>query len=92
VYKLTKELGYKHVADFLADQTSSELATWIEYEQLDSERQVNMVTHAIVRAFQKPTQTNKASVVDDDDEIIDTTQPGFTEKFEIINATPAGRG
>ena len=84
-HKLTKELGYQHVRDFLRDQSSGELAGWIEYEQLDSERQINMITHAIVKAFAKPTQASKV-VDDDDDEIIDTTQPGFTDKFTIVNA------
>jgi hypothetical protein len=44
-----------------------------------------LIRYAIVQAFQKPTTTSK--VVDDDDEIIDTTQPGFTENFTIVNAT-----
>ena len=69
----------------MADQSSSELAGWIEYERLDAERQINMIKYAIIQAFQKPTATT-SNVVDDDDEIIDTTQPGFVDKFTIVNA------
>ena len=82
MYKLTKELGYRHVRDFLSDQSSIELSGWIEYERIDGERQINMVAQAIAKAFAKPDEKKKASIVDDDDEVIDTTKPGFAEKFK----------
>lgn len=78
--------GYQHVADFLSDQSSTELTAWSEYLRMEDERFVNLVAYAIVKAFggdKKQQAVNKQQVQDDeeDEPVIDTTDPKFLEEF-----------
>ena len=79
---MTKELHYQHLEDFLVDQTSAELTSWIEYERLEDERRINLIACAIAKAF---NGDKKKTAAKDEEEIIDTTQPGFAENFRILN-------
>ena len=71
--------------------TSAELSGWFEYLRLDDEVRAHWLTHAIVRAFRGDTTQQSAQVDEDGEEIIDTTQPEFAEKFKGFINQPAGR-
>lgn len=56
---------------------------------MDDEIQVNRLIYAIVKAFNGDGKKQPNKMVDDDDEeIIDTTQPEFAEKFKGFTNTP----
>jgi hypothetical protein len=55
---------------------------------MDDEAQANRLAYAITKAFAKPS---KSSIVEDDEEVIDTTAPEFAEKFKGFTNTPGAR-
>lgn len=80
------------MSDFLtAYQNSAELTGWIAYERIDEERQMNLITQAIARAFNGDKPRANAVVDDDDEEIIDTTQPEFVKQFKGFTGIPGRR-
>lgn len=87
---MTERLGYKHVEDFLRDQTSGELAGWLAYLLVDDEVQTQRMALAVNRAFTGGKAQSGKRVVDDDEdeEVIDTTKPEFAEKFKGFTNTP----
>ena len=90
MYRLTERLGYRHVSDFLRDQTGGELAGWVAYLRVDDEAQAQRTALAIIKAFNGGKKA-AASADDDDEEVIDTTKPDFAEKFKGFVGTPIGR-
>jgi len=74
----------------LRDQTSGELAGWLAYLRVDDEAQAQRTAIAILKAFNGGRQT-KARDLDDDDEVIDTTAPGFADKFKGFTNAPQQR-
>lgn len=78
------------MADLLSDMTSAELAGWLSYLQVDDEAQTQRTTLAIIKAFSNPKQ--RANHTDDEDEeVIDTTDPEFAKHFKGFTNTPIGR-
>jgi hypothetical protein len=87
-------LGYRHVEDFLRDQTSGELAGWLAYLLVDDEVQTQRMALAVNRAFVGGKTQSGRRVVDDDEdeEIIDTTKPEFAQHFKgFTNTLPQAR-
>lgn len=77
------------MADFLADQSSVELAGWLEYERMDDEQQTLRMARAITMAFRVE---QRKPIDDDSEEVIDTTAPGFAQQFKgFINEPKVGR-
>jgi len=73
------------VSDFLRDQTSGELAGWLAYLRVDDEAQAQRTAIAMMKAFGGA----KAKRADDDEDepVIDTTDPKFAQTFKgFINA------
>lgn len=83
-YRLTERLGYRHVGDFLQETTSAELIGWQAYLQVDDEIQVQRLAYAIVKAFNgdQKGQKKPAKHIEEDGEVIDTTDPKFAEQFK----------
>jgi len=83
-------LGYQRIGDFLKDyQDGEELAHVIAYLYRDDEMQTNRLIYAIQRAFNGDGKTKKP--IEDDEELIDTTAPGFAEKFKGFTGVPGQR-
>jgi hypothetical protein len=80
------------VSDFLADQSSAELSEWIEYERFRNEVQHNRLVHAIAHALSIVFQASKTQKTANDEEVIDTTQPGFKDQFKGFTRRPPQRG
>lgn len=84
-----ERLGYKHLSDFLKDYPNgAELTGLFAYLQRDDEIQTNKLIYAIVRAFNGDGKKQPNKLVDDDEEIIDTTKPDFVEKFKGFTGKP----
>jgi hypothetical protein len=69
----------------LASMSSMELTAWFEYLRIDDEVRTQRITYAIIKAFGGGTwaQQQTASYrTDDEEEIIDTTDPNFTKFFQ----------
>jgi len=65
--------------------TSAELTGWLAYLQVDDEVQVQRLAYAIVKAFngdQKGPTKKPAKRIEEDEEVIDTTDPKFAEQFQ----------
>jgi hypothetical protein len=87
-----ERLGYKRLGSFLEDyQDSAELAHAVAYLYRDDEIQTNRLIYAIVRAFNGDGKTKKPAVDDDDEEIIDTTDPTFAEHFKGFTGVPGSQ-
>lgn len=56
---------------------------------MDDKRQVNWLIYAIIRAFNGDKVTQKP--VDDNEEVIDTTAPGFADQFQGFTGAPGRR-
>lgn len=90
-----ERFGYQRLGDFLnAYQNGDELNSAIAYLHRDDEVQTDrltyVVTKAIVQAF-GGDKKQKSKVVDDDEEIIDTTKPEFVEQFQGFSGIPGQR-
>lgn len=78
--------------DFLRDQTSSELSGWLACERIEDEiwtKRIEGIAYAIARAFGSGQARQRQ--VDEDEEVIDTTAPGFAEKFQGFIGAPGQR-
>lgn len=78
--------------DFLHDQSSSELSAWLAYERIEDEiwtKRIEGIAYAIARAF--GSGQAKQRPIDDDEEVIDTTNPDFAEKFKGFIGAPGQR-
>jgi hypothetical protein len=78
------------VSDLLRDQSNRELTGWFEYLHMDDEVQTNRLIYAIVKAFNGDKAQSKQQV-DDDGEVIDTTDPSFLEHFQGFTGAPGRR-
>lgn len=67
--------------------SSQELSGWIEYLRIDERIRADWATLAIIKAF-NGDRKQQASAIDDDEEVIDTTAPGFADKFKGFTNTP----
>lgn len=73
--------------DFLRDQTSAELTGWLAYLSVDDKVQSQRTTLALLEAMIKAGTVHPGKPVDDDEPIIDTTDPSFAQNFQgFINA------
>lgn len=75
------------MSDFLRDQTSGELAGWLAYLRVDDEAQAQRTAIAMMKAF-RGGLAQPAKQADDDDQIIDTTDPKFAQQFQGFINTP----
>lgn len=90
-----ERLGYQRMADFLnayqdGDELNSALAYLHKDDAVQMDRLTYAVTKAIVAAFggdKKP----KPQELDEDEEIIDTTDPSFAEHFQGFTEIPGQR-
>ncbi|MGA8765251.1 MAG: hypothetical protein WB562_20455 [Candidatus Sulfotelmatobacter sp.] len=74
----------------MKEHSSAELTGLFEYLHIDDEIQTNRLIYAIVRAFNGDKATKKP--VDDDEAIIDTTQPEFARQFQGFSGVPGMKG
>ncbi len=75
------------MSDFLQGQTSGELAGWIAYLLVDDEVQTQRTTIAMLKALIKAGTIHPAKPVEEDEPVIDTTNPAFAKNFQgFINA------
>lgn len=79
------------MADLLADLSSAELTGWLAYLCIDDEVQTQRIAYAIIKAF-GGGQKQPAAHDDEDEEVIDTTRPEFTQTFKGFINAPAQRG
>lgn len=68
--------------DFLRDQTGGELAGWLAYLRVDDEARAQRTAIAILKAFGGGKQQAKQAVDDEDEPVIDTTDPEFAKNFK----------
>ncbi len=61
----------------------AELTGWFEYLRMDDEIRANWMSYAIVQSF----TTKKKATDTDDEEVVDTTAPEFSEKFRGFTTT-----
>src|ERR1022692_2696916 len=65
-YRLMERLHYRHMSDFLRDQTSAELTGLFAYLRVDDEVTSQRLAYAIVRAFNGDKQTSKKQVQEEE--------------------------
>lgn len=90
-----ERFGYQRLGDFLeAYRDGNELNSAFAYlhrdDEIQTDRLVYAVTKAIVQAF-GDGKKQKNKLVDDDEEIIDTTDPKFVEQFKGFSGIPGRR-
>jgi hypothetical protein len=83
---LCEKLGYKHVSDLLQGMTSAELTGWFAYMRVDDEVRAQKAAYAIVKAYNGDKTDgkqpkNKGKKHEEEEEVIDTTDPEFAEHF-----------
>lgn len=90
-----ERLGYQRLGDFLeAYQDGAELNGLLAYLHRDDEVQTDRLMYAINRAIVQAFGGDKKKqnkLVDDDEEIIDTTDPKFAEQFKGLTGIPGQR-
>lgn len=65
-----------------------ELTNWIVYEQMEEERQIAMLRQAIVLAFNGDKKAQASPIDNDEEPVVDTTDPKFVEQFKGFTGTP----
>lgn len=90
-----ERLGYQRLGDFLeayqdGDELNSAMAYLHRDDEVQTDRLVYAVTKAVVQAF-GGDKKQKNKLVDDDEEIIDTTDPKFAEQFKGLTGIPGQR-
>ncbi len=78
------------MADFLDDMPNgAELTGLLAYLQQDDEVKANWTAYAIAKALGGDRKTRTRPLDDDDEEVIDTTQPEFAQNFKgFVNTKP----
>jgi hypothetical protein len=67
----------------LSEMSSVELTAWFEYLRVDDEVRMQQIVYAIIKAFGgTSTQQTAPHRIDNEEEIIDTTDPNFTKLFK----------
>lgn len=74
-------------------ENGAELTGLFAYLHQDDEMQVMRTAYAIAKAFGGDKKnTSKAGDLDEDEEVIDTTAPGFADSFKgFVNAPQGAR-
>lgn len=89
-----ERLGYKRLGDFLnAYQDGDEFNSLLAYLRRDDEIQTDRLTYAINRAIVQAFggDKKKQQPVDDDEPVIDTTDPEFAQNFKGFIGAPGRR-
>ncbi len=68
--------------------SSIELLGWLHYLEIDDEVQTQRLALAIIRAFGGGKRSKRQVVEDEDEEIIDTTDPKFAASFKGFTNIP----
>jgi hypothetical protein len=69
----------------LRGQTSGELAGWLAYLRVDDEVQMQRLTIAIMKAFRGGGQGQQPPAREEEEPVIDTTDPDFVKNFRGFN-------
>lgn len=69
--------------------SSAELTGWFAYLRIDDQVRADWIARAIVKAF-NGDRKQAGAIDDDDEEIIDTTDPTFAETFQGFIGQPGG--
>lgn len=89
-WRLAERFGYKHVRDFLRDHPNgADLTEMYAYLHRDDEVQIHRLIYAIMKAFNGDGKQPRP--IDDDEEIIDTTNPDFAKHFQGFIGAPGQR-
>lgn len=68
----------------------AELTGLFAYLRQDDEMQVLRTAYAIAKAFNGGKQATRSRDLDEDEEVIDTTAPGFADSFKGFVNAPQG--